>query len=324
MQDYSGVGAGAMDDGSAGEVTLAVNFTDASGGAVAGQNVTFQLTHNGGETIYVLAPAAQEVASGASVNIVVATDASGVASLKLDAEGAKDSESASVSVTAATSANNSDGVPRNLTVDFGVTWDVPVVAELASLSGSVTPSGAVLLQWSVVSQTSNLGWEVLRSTDNVTYEQVGELVRGAGTSDAYLTYSFTDTDAPQADVLYYVLNQVDLNGTSTRSQVIEVAVANAVVVPTSMALLPNYPNPFNPETTIAFDVSTESVVTLRVFDLTGQVVRTLIAGESFGAGRYESVWDGRSEAGVRAASGVYFYQLSTDGYSALRKMTLLQ
>jgi hypothetical protein len=322
--DYSGVGEGGVGDGSAGEVRLTANFRAATGAPAAGQSITFLVLHNGGETVYVLAPVAQEIPSGGTAMIVVTTDALGSASILVDSEGTRDSGGTSLSVTASTSAPNSDGVVRNLAVDYGVTWDVPVVAELSSLGGSVTPSGAVVLEWSVVSQTSNLGWQVLRSTDNVRFEPVGELVQGAGTSDAFLNYSFTDTDVPSAGMLYYVLSQIDLDGSSRRSSVVVVSLAPAIAVPTQMALLQNYPNPFNPGTTIAFDVNSSAVVTLRVFDLTGQVVRTLVNGEHFSPGRYERSWDGRSEAGVRVASGVYFYQLATDGFASLRKMTLVQ
>jgi hypothetical protein len=324
VPDYSGIGEGGVADGSAGEVRIAANFRDATGAPAAGQAITFMVLHNGGETVYVLSPVVQEIPSGGAASIVAITDALGTASIRVDSEGNRDSQSTSLSITASTSAPNSDGVMRNLSVGFSVTWDVPVVAELASLGGSVMPSGAVVLEWSVVSQTSNLGWQVLRSTDNVNFAPVGELVRGAGTSDAFLTYSFTDTEVPSAQVVYYALSQIDLDGSSHRSSVVMVSLADAVAVPTRMALLQNYPNPFNPGTTIAFDVNSDAVVTLRVFDLTGQVVRTLVSGERFSPGRYERSWDGRNEAGVRVASGVYFYQLATDGFGALRKMTLVQ
>jgi hypothetical protein len=153
---------------------------------------------------------------------------------------------------------------------------------------------------------------------------VGEFVSGDGTSDAYRTYRFTDTQVPAVSVVYYCLEQVDLDGTTSRSRVIEVVMSEASVLPVEMALLPNYPNPFNPGTTIAFDVNKAAVVSLRVLDLSGQVVRTLVAGEPYGAGRYQVVWDGRNEQGMRVASGVYLYQLSTADFRSLRKMTLLQ
>jgi hypothetical protein len=142
------------------------------------------------------------------------------------------------------------------------------------------------------------------------------------------SYQFVDSSAPVAGVLYYYLNQVDLDGSSSRSQIIEVAVAPTAIVgealPVSTTLRQNYPNPFNPETTISFDLAEAAIVTLSVYDATGQTIRTLVPGETYQAGRYTSAWDGRDNAGVKVASGVYLYQLQTGEQTALRRMTLVQ
>ena len=144
---------------------------------------------------------------------------------------------------------NSDDVSRDLSAEFSATWEVPVVAELASFTGTVTPSDQVLLQWNVASQSNNLGWEVYRSADNVAFERIGELVSGDGTTDAFKSYRFTDSDPLQAEVLHYYLKQIDLDGTSMRSRVIEVRFGYAAeprILPTRNFLHPNFPNPFNP------------------------------------------------------------------------------
>jgi hypothetical protein len=127
-------------------------------------------------------------------------------------------------------------------------------------------------------------------------------------------------------VLYYYLKQIDLDGTSARSGVVEVNLASTVVqaLPVTNELWQNAPNPFNPETTINFELSEEAVVTLTVYDLTGQVVRTLVSGQYMTAGSYQSVWDGRNEAGIRVGSGVYLYRLEAGAFAAMKKMTLLQ
>ncbi len=93
--------------------------------------------------------------------------------------------------------------------------------------------------------------------------------------------------------------------------------------PKQFALRPNYPNPFNPATTIRFDVATRSHVTLRVYDVSGAVVRTLV-DESKGAGWHVVEWNGRNDAGDPASSGVYFYRLTAPGFSDVRKMTLIK
>lgn len=85
----------------------------------------------------------------------------------------------------------------------------------------------------------------------------------------------------------------------------------AAVLPARLALHGPWPNPFNPTTTIAFDVSEAGRATLRVHAADGRCVRTLLAGVPVGAGTHTVTWDGRDDAGRAAASGVYFVRLET-------------
>ena len=100
------------------------------------------------------------------------------------------------------------------------------------------------------------------------------------------------------------------------------------LTPRETELLANYPNPFNPETWIPYRLAEDAVVTLTIYDLSGQVVRTLEVGHRI-ASVYENrskaiYWDGRNEVGEQVASGVYFYNLSTGNYSATRKMLVVK
>jgi hypothetical protein len=93
-------------------------------------------------------------------------------------------------------------------------------------------------------------------------------------------------------------------------------------------LLANYPDPFNPETWIPYKLPEASEVTIRIYNATGQLVRTLSFGRQT-AGAYldknkAAYWDGRSDEGSKVASGVYFYTLQAGKYTATRKMTLLK
>jgi hypothetical protein len=86
----------------------------------------------------------------------------------------------------------------------------------------------------------------------------------------------------------------------------------------------NYPNPFNPQTTIAFSLKQRGRVRVDVYNVAGQLVKTLL-NESRAAGSYTDVrWDGRDARSQTVASGVYFYKLVTDGFSQTRKMVLLK
>ncbi|MDE2725499.1 MAG: T9SS type A sorting domain-containing protein, partial [Gemmatimonadota bacterium] len=95
--------------------------------------------------------------------------------------------------------------------------------------------------------------------------------------------------------------------------------------PREFALHQNFPNPFNPDTTIKYDLAESADVTLQIYNVLGQVVRTLVASEAQNAGRYQIRWNGMDDRGVPVSSGIYFYQISADGkFSDVRKLMLLK
>ena len=102
----------------------------------------------------------------------------------------------------------------------------------------------------------------------------------------------------------------------------------ASLIPEETALLANYPNPFNPETWIPYQLSDSAEVTLTIYDTNGQLVRHLVLGHQ-AAGMYRSrsraaYWDGRNQLGESVASGLYFYTLTTDDFTATRRMLILK
>ena len=102
----------------------------------------------------------------------------------------------------------------------------------------------------------------------------------------------------------------------------------AAIRPDTTALLANYPNPFNPETWIPYQLAHAADVTLTIYDIKGVLVRRLDLGHQM-AGYYAdrtkaAYWDGRNNLGESVGSGVYFYQLQKDDFSAMRKMVILK
>ena len=85
----------------------------------------------------------------------------------------------------------------------------------------------------------------------------------------------------------------------------------------------NYPNPFNPETIIKFHLPQASPVTLKVYNILGQAVSTLV-DEPLSAGDHSIMWDGKNAQGRDVASGVYFYRINAGGFESIQKMTLLR
>ena len=99
-------------------------------------------------------------------------------------------------------------------------------------------------------------------------------------------------------------------------------------LPTSTQLRANYPNPFNPETWIPFELSQDAAVTVTIYDVQGQRIRQLQLG-LVTAGRYiaadqAAYWNGKTETGEAVASGTYFYQLLAGDYTETRKMVILK
>lgn len=94
-------------------------------------------------------------------------------------------------------------------------------------------------------------------------------------------------------------------------------------VPLTYQLRQNYPNPFNPETRISFEIPEVQDVTLVIYNVLGQKVRTLI-NESYNAGRHVVNWDGLSESGLRVPTGMYFYRIKAGNFIATKKMLMVK
>jgi len=102
------------------------------------------------------------------------------------------------------------------------------------------------------------------------------------------------------------------------------AVPTTAGLPAVFALHPNVPNPFNPVTTIGYDLPAPARVDLRIFDLAGRLVQVLRQGVNEAAGRRQAVWDGRDRFGRPAAAGVYFYRLEAGEFDQTRRMLLIK
>ncbi len=94
-------------------------------------------------------------------------------------------------------------------------------------------------------------------------------------------------------------------------------------LPSDFALWSNYPNPFNPSTTITFDIAKPSVVKLTIYNSLGQTVRALYEGTK-SEGRYDIYWDGKNDQGVQVPSGMYIYRLEAGEFTQSKKMMLVK
>ena len=127
------------------------------------------------------------------------------------------------------------------------------------------------------------------------------------------------------------IDQLESNNNRSNAEEIVLNVLIAILperLPTQTQLLANYPNPFNPETWIPFQLAQDSTVTARIYDVTGKQIRMIELGH-IPAGNYVEAnkaiyWDGRTEAGEQVSSGTYFYQIEAGDYTETRKMVILK
>jgi hypothetical protein len=112
-----------------------------------------------------------------------------------------------------------------------------------------------------------------------------------------------------------------LIGAFTEGCAVTAAVEQA---PLAFALEQNQPNPFNPRTTISYSVAEPTRVGLRIYDVSGRLVRRLVDETSVAPGRYEVSWEGRDDVGRQVAAGIYFYSLATDDGTETKRMTLVR
>jgi flagellar hook assembly protein FlgD len=113
------------------------------------------------------------------------------------------------------------------------------------------------------------------------------------------------------------------SGIGKESEDEESEVASDQLSVISYQLAQNYPNPFNPSTKISFALPQAAEVSLKIYDITGRLVQTLVDGV-VEAGRHQTIWDGTNQHGVQVASGVYFYQLRAGEFKQVRKMSLVR
>ena len=183
--------------------------------------------------------------------------------------------------------------------------------ELASFSSSATGND-VVLNWTTFKEINNSGFAIERSSDR-NWNEIG-FVTGKGSNNSMNFYEFTDKNLASG-IYQYRLKQIDFNG---NFEYFDLPEAVTIGVPDKYFFDQNYPNPFNPHTTIAYGIPQSGNVTLKIFDMTGREVKTLV-NEFKDAGYYVAMFDGSS-----LASGTYFCRIESGSFVSSRKMVLVK
>ena len=195
---------------------------------------------------------------------------------------------------------------------------VPV--ELISFTASVAAND-VTLNWSTATEINNYGFEIERRDDKSPWRMIG-FKEGNGTTSEPKSYSYVDDlSLIHSSTLYFRLKQIDYDGSFTYSEEIEVA----GFTPEEYSLEQNYPNPFNPVTNFGFKIATFGFVSLKVYDILGNEIVTVV-NEELSPGEYDIVFDASDLPDGKAGlvSGIYYYQLRTESFVETKKMILLR
>ncbi len=209
------------------------------------------------------------------------------------------------------------GTTERIFID-NFTFDNPLPVELTSFT-ALAQSNTVNLTWETATEVNNYGFEIERTVVGTTHElslqwaKVG-FVEGHGNSNSAKQYSYVDNSVRAGQSYSYRLKQIDFDGQFEYSSVVNVEVG----VPMEFSLAQNYPNPFNPSTSIEYSVPSNEFVILKVYDVLGNTVSTLV-NETKEAGKYNVSFDASN-----LTSGIYFYSINAGGFTQVKKMMLVK
>lgn len=177
----------------------------------------------------------------------------------------------------------------------------------------------VILNWKTETEINNYGFEIQRSSSNdgsvllyTDWEKI-DFVEGYGNSNSQKTYSYTDKNVKYGRYAYR-LKQIDIDGSFEYSPTVDADIGK----PEYYWLGQNFPNPFNPVTTISYTLPAGDFVTIKIFNIQGQIIKTLV-NEIQDAGYYEINFDGSE-----LTSGVYIYRMETKHFGDSKKLLLLK
>ena len=207
------------------------------------------------------------------------------------------------------------GQPRAYTAGmYGAIFErdgITVPVEMSTFTANVN-GNSVSLNWATATETNNSGFEIYRSVNN-NLTKIG-FIKGKGTSTQINNYSYTDANLHTGRYSYQ-LRQIDFDGSYKVYNL-----SNEVIIgtPVNYSISQNYPNPFNPSTLIKYTLPQSSFVTLKVYNILGKEVASLV-NENKEAGNYTINFSAKN-----LSSGVYFYTIKAGNFTQTKKMTILK
>jgi len=179
----------------------------------------------------------------------------------------------------------------NFTAPCQSFYFIQLSAQVINAFAQINTEGKITLFWETAYEHENAGFNILRKTEQ------------------------TDSDVRAGENYYYRIESVSLDGVKIKHQIIKVTAP----IPESFALHQNYPNPLTFETVIRYQIPYACQVKLFVYNILGEVVRTLV-NQYQEKGFYGATWNGRDDDGREVGSGIYFYSIITDKFQETRKL----
>ena len=194
---------------------------------------------------------------------------------------------------------------------------VKTPVELTNFSGQIVERRGIELSWETISEQNNAGFNLFRKSESSNeYEKINELIIKP---DGTKKYKYVDRKVKVGETYNYKLESVSLTGLKTQHDAITIFVTK----PEEYKLSQNYPNPFNSNTNINYQLPEQSKVTITIYNILGQKVKTLVDNVKE-AGYHTAIWNGLDKFENQVSSGIYYYRIVSSSFAQSKKMVFLK
>ncbi len=213
------------------------------------------------------------------------------------------------------------------TIDMGAyeykVGDDALPVELVSFTAS-NKGNSINLEWTTASENDNLGFVIYRKSGSTDWQQLASYqthseLTGQGSTSSPSQYCFMDNNTIAGVDYTYRLYEVCTSGAKTEIGTTTVT----ATIPSTTQLFAAYPNPFNPSTTLNYNLAKDGHVTLTVYDVLGRQIKTLLNQQQV-AGDHSIQWDGSTDSGTTATSGTYLVRMQTTDFSQIHKVLYIK
>jgi len=209
------------------------------------------------------------------------------------------------------------------------TFDATLPVELSSFTTLVTSQYFVELHWTTQSETGVSGYYIYRNASNdIGSAQIVSPLISATNTSSEANYTYVDTEVLPG-TWYYWLQNMDMDGSFSYHGPVTASVTGGndgpvtPDIPLVTSLQNIYPNPFNPVTTITYGLEHSGKVTVEIYNILGQKMRTLVS-DTKAAGNYRVRWNGLDDKGRAVTSGIYYVKMTSGNYSQMKKVVLMK